>query len=83
MLAWICDKYDTCTSVEPLKTLLDRLPGLFANILLDDTVTAWTVKKALQEAMKMDVSIAKSLTDSAAEVVRLSDVDFLYDVGKC
>ncbi|CAG8507901.1 1826_t:CDS:2 [Paraglomus occultum] len=83
MLAWICDKYDTCTSVEPLKTLLDKLPGLFANLLPDDIVTAWTVKKALQEAMKMDASVAESLIASAAELVRLSDVDFLYDIGKC
>ncbi|GBB88269.1 hypothetical protein RclHR1_14800004 [Rhizophagus clarus] len=83
MLNWICDKYQTRTSLEDLNALLDTLPELFADILPEEPVIAWVVKQALEQAMEKEVSITRELINSAANIVGISDVAFLYNVGNC
>jgi hypothetical protein len=83
MLNWVCDKYLKKSSLEDLNTLLDILPGLFADLLPGESVVAWVVRQALEKAMEKEVSITEKLINSAANIVEIGDVAYLYNVGNC
>ncbi|CAG8699640.1 14980_t:CDS:2, partial [Funneliformis caledonium] len=83
MLTWICDKYQKKSSLEALKKLLDRLPSILKELIPKEPVTAWVVKQALRLAIKKDISLTENLLNSVADIVGMSDVAFLYNVGNC
>ncbi|CAG8596649.1 6510_t:CDS:2, partial [Scutellospora calospora] len=86
MLTWICEKYIQKSSLDSLNELLNKLPSIFAKALpggSTGSITAWVVKQALKQAMKKDVSITQKLINSAANIVEMGDVTFLYNVGNC